>query len=80
MLFICLFFGSSVGRSLGSTSKIELVQDTVQKTCGKSVSSDEALRLVKELFLNCIPSSKVVLEANCAVLCLKQNAGAVIGQ
>ena len=80
LILVFLFICPSIAWGLFKGGKIEVVQDTVQKTCGKSVSSDEALRWVKELFLNCVPSSKVVLEANCTVLCLKANTGAVIGQ
>lgn len=59
--------------------KVEDVQAEVKKSCGKDVEKDQALRLVKNLFLSCVPGDKVDVEG-CKVNCLKENAGAVVGQ
>ena len=66
--------------SVAKAGKIEVVQESIQKSCGKSISSDEALRLVKDLYLNCVPNSKVEIEEKCQVACLKINSGSVVGQ
>lgn len=60
--------------------KVEDVQAAVKKSCSKDVASDEALRMVKNLYLSCTPGSTVELDGGCKVPCLKDNAGAVIGQ
>jgi len=60
--------------------KVEDVQAAVKKSCGKDVDSGEALRLVKNLFLSCVPGAKVELDGGCKVDCLKENSGAVVGQ
>jgi len=60
--------------------KVEDVQAAVKKSCAKDVPGDEALRLVKNLFLSCVPGSKVELDGGCKVDCLKENSGAVVGQ
>ena len=59
--------------------KVEDVQAAVKKACSKDVTSADALRLVKIVFLNCVPGSKVDAEG-CQVDCLKENSGAVVGQ
>lgn len=67
---------------LASTSafagKIEQVQEAMKKACSKDVSQDDALKKVKDLFLTCVPGSKVDVDG-CAVQCLKENSGAVVG-
>ncbi len=60
-------------------SKVEAVQKEVTKACGKELGKDEALRMVKNLFLSCVPGDKVDVEG-CKVNCLKENSGAVVGQ
>lgn len=60
--------------------KVESVQEAVKKSCGKDIPADEALRLVKNLFLSCTPGTKVDLEGLCPADCLKENSGAVVGQ
>ena len=60
--------------------KVEDVQAAVKKSCSKDVASDEALRLVKNLYLSCTPGAQVELDGGCKVPCLKDNAGAVVGQ
>lgn len=58
--------------------KVEDVQGAVKTACGKDLASADALRLVKDLFLNCTPGAKVDVEG-CQVKCLKDNTGAVVG-
>lgn len=66
------------GQALAA-GKVESVQEAVKKACSKDVPSDEALRLVKVLFLGCVPGDKVDVDG-CKVACLKENSGAVVGQ
>lgn len=65
--------------SLAHAGKVEDVQGQMKKDCSKDVSSADALRLVKDLFLSCTPNTKVAVEG-CQVSCLKENAGAVVGK
>lgn len=59
--------------------KVEDVQTEVKKACGKDLPKEDALRLVKNLFLSCVPGDKVDVDG-CKVSCLKENSGAVVGQ
>lgn len=59
--------------------KVDDVQSAVKSACGKDLGKDEALRLVKDLFLSCVPGDKVDV-SGCAVGCLKANEGAVVGK
>ena len=80
---ILLVLASATFLLMGSSAhagKVESVQEAVKKSCAKDIPSDEALGLVKNLFLSCTPGSKVDLDGGCSVDCLKQNSGAVVGQ
>lgn len=59
--------------------KVEDVQAAIKKACSKDVANADALRLVKVLYLNCVPGQKVDADG-CNVDCLKENTGAVVGQ
>lgn len=78
LLFIaaCVVAFTSMNAHAG---KVEDVQAAVKNACQKDVDKAEALRLVKDLFLSCTPGTKVDV-AGCSVQCLKDNAGAVVGQ
>ena len=76
----CLVLFALAMSSSAQAGKIEAVQDIVKKECGKVLASEEALRLVKELFLSCVPSTKVEIQGLCKVSCLRENAGVVVGQ
>ena len=65
--------------SFAHAGKVEDVQAAVKKACGKDVGNEDALRLVKTLFLSCTPGQKVDADG-CSVDCLKENAGAVVGK
>lgn len=67
------------GKSAFAEGKVEAVQTAVKKACSKDMPNDEALRQVKNLFLSCVPGDKVDVDG-CKVPCLKENAGAVVGQ
>lgn len=60
-------------------SKADAVRDAFKTACSKDVPADAALRMVKDLYLSCTPGTKVSLDG-CQVPCLKDNAGAVVGQ
>ena len=74
-----LVIAAALLSSTAHAGKVESVQEAVKKACSKDVPGDEALRLVKNLFLSCVPGSKVDVDG-CKVDCLKENAGAVVGQ
>lgn len=59
--------------------KVENVQEEVKKSCGKDITSDEALKMVKSMYLSCTPGTKVDTDLGCKVQCLKENSGAVVG-
>lgn len=67
-----------IGRS-ALAGKVEDVQAAVKSACSKDVPKEDALRLVKNLFLSCVPGDKVDVDG-CKVSCLKENSGAVVGQ
>lgn len=71
----CLAFSPGV-----QAGKVENVQDAMKKQCKKKVSYDEALRLMRSLYLSCIPETKVKISSACSVECLKSNSGAVLGR
>ena len=58
---------------------VEDVQAAVKTACAKDIPGDAALRVVKSLFLSCVPGDKVDVDG-CKVSCLKENSGAVVGQ
>lgn len=72
LAYLLLFSG------VANAGKVEDVQSAVKAACSKDLPSADALRLVKDLFLNCMPGSNVDVEG-CQVKCLKDNTGAVLG-
>lgn len=76
---------AAVGLSLfvmspAHAGKTEDTQAEVKKACNKDISADEALHLVKQLYLSCTEGTKVEVEAGCSVNCLKSSGGKVVGQ
>ena len=75
-----------IGLAISSTSVsvhagiIESVQGIIKNKCAKELASDEALRLVKVLYLNCVPKTKVEVFDSCMVECLRENTGGLVGQ
>lgn len=76
---MALFMPIILMGSFAKAGKVEMVQEEVKKACGKDVPKEDALRLVKNLFLSCVPGDKVDVDG-CKVSCLKENSGAVVGQ
>lgn len=66
--------------SVGNDGKVETVKEVLLRDCKMKVSDEEALRYVRDLFLVCIPRSKVTIKDNCVVRCLKPNPGVVVGR
>ncbi|WP_374077438.1 hypothetical protein [Bdellovibrio bacteriovorus] len=60
--------------------KVESVQEVLKKECSQGVTYDQALALIRALYLTCIPGTQVVVSNKCKVRCLKPNSGAVIGR
>lgn len=76
---VSLLLAAALLSAPAHAGKVESVQEAMKKACSKDVPNDEALRLVKNLFLSCVPGSKVDIDG-CKVDCLKENSGAVVGQ
>lgn len=74
LVAIYFIFGQSA-----FAGKIDDVQTQLMVDCHKEISSQQALPLVKTLFLTCTPKTKVVIDG-CNVNCLKGNIGAVVGK
>lgn len=74
---LMIFLAASPNARAG---KVENVQDAMKKQCKQKVSYDEALRLMRSLYLSCIPDTKVKISSSCSVECLKSNSGAVLGR
>lgn len=77
VLFIIALFSWTFPAEAG---KVESVQEIVKKECSQSVTYDQALALIRALYLSCIPGTQVVVSNKCKVRCLKPNSGAVIGR
>ncbi len=82
MIFLSVFMTITV--VLGPTSayagKVESIQEVIEKECKKKISYEEALSMIRPLYLTCVPGTKVTVYEICQVKCLKSNAGAVIGR
>lgn len=75
LLFVVLFLTGSVTFA----GKVEDIQGAVKTQCKKELSSADALKLVKNLFMSCTSGSDVDVDG-CKVKCLKANDGAVVGK
>ena len=75
LFLISLLFLTSTGFAGG---RVQKVQEEVKKQCNKDISESDALRLAKALFI-CTPGQNVDVDG-CQVKCLKDNAGAVVGE
>ena len=62
-----------------SAGIIQEVQVAVRSACKKELNDEDALRLVKDLYLFCVAGQNVEID-NCNVPCMKQTAGAVVGK
>jgi len=60
--------------------KVETIQQVLARQCDKKVRYEDALTLVRLLYLSCIPGTYVNVDEKCRVACLKPNSGAVIGR
>ncbi|WP_295900078.1 hypothetical protein [uncultured Bdellovibrio sp.] len=78
--FIFLIVALLSLKSPAYAGKVESVQDVMKKQCSKHVSHQQALSLIRPLYLTCIPGTLVSVDEKCKVQCLKSNAGAVIGR
>ena len=67
-----------VSGSAYAGGRVQKVQEEVKKQCNKDISESDALRLAKALFI-CTPGQNVDVDG-CQVKCLKDNAGAVVGE
>ena len=59
--------------------KVDEVKKIVKSACQQDLDDDKALRLVKSIFLSCVPGQTVDLEGGCQVKCQKNASGAVVG-
>jgi len=76
LVVIGLLIGAAPAANAG---KVDDVKAALKSQCSKDVADSDALRMVKELYMNCTPDTKVDIDG-CKVTCLKANAGAVVGQ
>lgn len=74
--FILLISFSHVAFTQG---KVDSVKLAMKKNCNKDVQNEEALRLVRTLYLSCIPGENIEVEG-CKVTCLKENVGTILGR
>lgn len=58
---------------------VEDVQGAVKSTCGKDISSADALKLVKALLKSCADGEMVDATDGCKVKCMKSGGGDVVG-
>ncbi|UOF01393.1 hypothetical protein [Bdellovibrio reynosensis] len=66
--------------SFANPGKIETVKEVLMAECNMSVTDEEALRHIRQLYLSCIPDSEVDIREGCTVKCLKTSPGMVIGR
>jgi hypothetical protein len=59
--------------------KLEVVKDIVKSACRKDVDDNQALRLVKKVYLTCISGQDIEVEDGCKIKCLRENTGSIIG-
>lgn len=78
ILLVSSFF--CLTSSFAHAGKVEIVQRTVKVQCGQDLATEEALQLVKELYLNCVPDTKIEVNEKCSVVCLRENIGVVVGR
>jgi hypothetical protein len=78
-ILVAIFSTLILSTNAAHAGKVEDVQAAMKQACSKDVSSADALRLVKQLFLSCTPGQKTDVDG-CSVTCLKGNAGSVVGQ
>ncbi|WP_235046232.1 hypothetical protein [Bdellovibrio bacteriovorus] len=69
-----------LGPASAYAGKVESIQEVIVQECKKKISYEEALSLIRPLYLTCVPGTKVTVYDSCQVKCLKSNAGAVIGR
>lgn len=76
--WVLLFFAIGCS-SLAIAGKLENVQKVVKEQCHLEIPADEALKKVRDLYLTCVPGTKVSFD-ECKINCLRENAGVVMGQ
>ncbi|HEX7674775.1 MAG TPA: hypothetical protein VF412_11425 [Bdellovibrio sp.] len=80
VILLIAIFNTFLAIQPAHAGKTEDIQAEVKKVCGKDISSNDALRLVKQLYLACTEGTKVEVEAGCSLNCMKSAGGKVIGQ
>ncbi len=75
LLALAIFYGSPTAHA----GKVDDVKAAMKKFCSREVENNEALRLVKSLYLTCVSGQKVNING-CLMECLKENTGAVVGK
>lgn len=80
LLLLAGIMGLMLGPSSASAGKVESIQEVVSQECKKRISYEEALSLIRPMYLTCVPGTKVKVYGKCQVKCLKANSGAVIGR
>ncbi|XGC81295.1 hypothetical protein ACES2L_02210 [Bdellovibrio bacteriovorus] len=57
----------------GNSGKTGTIQEVLESECKMKATDEEALLLIRALYLTCVPGTKVFLDENCEVRCLKSN-------
>lgn len=75
-LLFFLTFGCS---QLVLAGKLESVQKVVKEQCQRDLSAHEALKKIRDLYLTCVPGTKVSVD-DCKINCLRENSGVIMGR
>ncbi len=76
---LALIFLISFSQAAFTQGKVDSVKAAMKKNCNKAVPNEEALRLVRTLYLSCIPGENLEVDG-CKVTCLKENVGTILGR
>lgn len=84
-IIICLLLSVAIVSNAGLPSynnqgKTETIQEMLESECKTKATDEEALLLIRALYLTCVPGTKVFLDENCEVKCLKASGGEVVGR
>jgi hypothetical protein len=63
-----------------SAGRIEDIIASVKAECRKDITSEEAVRHVKTVYVSCIPGGTADLGDGCQIKCKRQSGGGVLGR
>jgi hypothetical protein len=78
---LTILFSFSAKATVGlPASKIDNVVEVIRHECHRDVSQEEALGHLRQIYLVCVPDTKVKVIDGCSVKCMKNNNGVVMGR